>query len=357
MRGADLRKADLNGLPLARLRGGLTRDEGLHAGPPEWEMAAAHLEGAEFWGGTREGAHLEEAALRAAHLKGARLRDARLEQAYLYWADLEGVNLWGGHLERADLESAHLEGAYLYEAHLERADLRGAFFDTAADLGGAVLGTKDDGYVFVADVRWGSVNLAVVKWSADAPTRQRNRLAGVVLGDEWLARRPRDKQGNPKTPAQRLAQYEAAARANRQLATALQDQGLTEEAAYFAYRAQVLQRVVLKRQTEWLRWAGSLLLGLIAGYGYRPLRSFATYLLVVGAFALVYLVLGGVHGQSLSWNAALVVSLTAFHGRGFFATAFQPGDPQAAVAAAEAVFGLLIEITFIATFTQRFFAR
>jgi len=28
-----------------------------------------------------------------------------------------------------------------------------------------------------------------------------------------------------------------------------------------------------------------LLLDLISGYGYRPLRAFATYLLVVGAFA------------------------------------------------------------------------
>ncbi len=44
-----------------------------------------------------------------------------------------------------------------------------------------------------------------------------------------------------------------------------------------------------------------------------------------------------------------------FHGCGFFATAFQPGDPQAGLAALEAVFGLLIEISFIATFTQRFF--
>jgi hypothetical protein len=51
------------------------------------------------------------------------------------------------------------------------------------------------------------------------------------------------------------------------------------------------------------------------------------------------------------------VGPTAFRGRGFFATAFQPGDPQAALSAMEAVIGLLIEIIFIATFTQRFFAR
>lgn len=33
------------------------------------------------------------------------------------------------------------------------------------------------------------------------------------------------------------------------------------------------------------------------------------------------------------------------------------GDPVAILAAFEAVVGLFIEITFIATFTQRFFAR
>jgi hypothetical protein len=49
------------------------------------------------------------------------------------------------------------------------------------------------------------------------------------------------------------------------------------------------------------------------------------------------------------------VSLTAFHGRGFFAQQFSPGDPQAIIAAVEAVVGLLIEISFIATFTQRYF--
>jgi hypothetical protein len=49
--------------------------------------------------------------------------------------------------------------------------------------------------------------------------------------------------------------------------------------------------------------------------------------------------------------------MTAFHGRGFFSAVFQPGDLQAAVAAVEALIGLLIEIVLIATFTQRFFAR
>ena len=58
-----------------------------------------------------------------------------------------------------------------------------------------------------------------------------------------------------------------------------------------------------------------------------------------------------------AWNEAIVISMTAFHGRGFFPEQFKPGDPQALVAAIEAFVGLLIEITLIATLTQRFFGK
>jgi hypothetical protein len=73
------------------------------------------------------------------------------------------------------------------------------------------------------------------------------------------------------------------------------------------------------------------------------------------SFAIAYFALGQAVGPHLQWYEALVVSLTAFHGRGFFSQQFSPGDPQSIVAAGEAVVGLLIEISFIATFTQRFF--
>jgi hypothetical protein len=59
--------------------------------------------------------------------------------------------------------------------------------------------------------------------------------------------------------------------------------------------------------------------------------------------------------QPVNWYEALVLSVSAFHGRGFFQPLQNPGDPVAILAAAEAVIGLLIEISFIATFTQRFF--
>ena len=50
-----------------------------------------------------------------------------------------------------------------------------------------------------------------------------------------------------------------------------------------------------------------------------------------------------------------MLSVSSFHGRGFFPQSITLGDTYARLAAIEAVFGLLIEISFIATFTQRFF--
>jgi hypothetical protein len=81
------------------------------------------------------------------------------------------------------------------------------------------------------------------------------------------------------------------------------------------------------------------------------------YLAPVCGFALAYHIIGQL---SIIPPDAFIYSLTSFHGRGFF-----PGlehrtsshDPLITLAAIKAVVGLFIEISFIATFTQRFFGR
>jgi len=147
-------------------------------------------------------------------------------------------------------------------------------------------------------------------------------------------------------------------RANRQLAVALQAQGLNEEAAHFAYRAQKLQCVVLRRQRKFGQYLFSFFLDLLAGYGYRPGRSVILYLVIIIGFALAYFVFGHL---SLWPPDAFVFSVTSFHGRGFFPSLGDPKhpltlhEPLVMLAALEAIVGLLIEISFIATFTKRFF--
>jgi hypothetical protein len=79
--------------------------------------------------------------------------------------------------------------------------------------------------------------------------------------------------------------------------------------------------------------------------------------LVILGFMALYLVNSQFFGPHLSWNEALVLSVSSFHGRGFFNPNIALGDTYAQLAAAEALLGTFIEIIFIATFTQRFFAR
>ena len=76
-----------------------------------------------------------------------------------------------------------------FPAVLSPADLRLAFFDRATQLKDSTLGNTDQGYVRVADTRWGEVNLAVVDW-------------GDILSCPGSTRR----QGVETTPAGREGQ-------------------------------------------------------------------------------------------------------------------------------------------------------
>src|SRR6266700_2166068 len=98
LRGADLRYVDLHALPLARVRGSLTREE--------WDEATE-----------------EQRANAAVLLTGADLSEAHLEEAELIGAHLEKVSLHEAHLEKANLARARLERAFLARAHLREADL------------------------------------------------------------------------------------------------------------------------------------------------------------------------------------------------------------------------------------------
>jgi uncharacterized protein YjbI with pentapeptide repeats len=345
LRGADLRRADLRALPLARLRGGLLAEERRDTAPWQNEGAVVHLEEAAL-----SETHLEGAWLDMAYLRGVFGRGTRLEQARLDDAHLEEAVFPEAHLEAARLISAHLQGTNLLNAHLAGANLTGVYFDSATYLRGVQLSSPEHGLAFLVNVVWGGANLNEVDWSQVK-----------VLGEERGARHPNRRPLPPLPPViltyPRVVFFEYALQAYRQLAAALRAQGVSEWADHFAYRGQVVERQVLWRRHRYLRYFGSLFLDLISGYGYRPIRSFITYILVILGFAAAYLFLGNANGSPLQWNEAIVISMTAFHGRGFFSAVFQPGDVQAAVAAGEALIGLLIEIVLIATFTQRFFAR
>jgi uncharacterized protein YjbI with pentapeptide repeats len=321
LRGADLRHVDLHYLPLARLQGGIDRSTWGKSTLEQRILAEIQL---------------ESASLQAAHLEGACLTRAHLERTDMGWAHLEG----------ADLYRAHLESATLYRAYLGGASLRNAYLDTATNLSEVRLKDEELGIALFSDIHWNDVNLAVVDW------KQLN-----MLGEEALARQSTTWDGREKMKREWLEEYLAAVRSNRQLAVALQSQGMNEDAARFAYRAQKLQRVALRLQKKFGQYFFSGFLDVLAGYGYRPGRSVIWYIVVIASFALAYHFLGGL---SLWPPDALVFSILSFHGRGFFPSLSQETtlhNPLVMLEALEAIVGLLIEISFIATFTQRFFGK
>ncbi len=344
----------------------IAKETGQEDEPPSPGLSGADLSGIDLSGMN----------LSWSDLIGAKLGDADLSHTSFVFSNLSGADLRGANLRGADLTSAKLRGV----------DLRGARLDADTRL----TDVEFDGRTCVVDVVWSDASLNHINW--DGLT---------LLGDEVEARDPRGKRRtlmigsytwrNARTAVRRskatrvsktavarrrltpsdskkldlesrrtheLVAYEDAATANRQVAMALRNQGLNDYADHFAYRAHLCQRIVSRLQHRYGRFVGSLLLDLSSGYGYRPLRSIVTYLIVVFGFASAYYILGPNVHPALSPLDAVVFSITSFHGRGF-----NPGEtvtlhnPLTILAAIEAIVGLLIEISFIATFTQRFFAR
>jgi uncharacterized protein YjbI with pentapeptide repeats len=368
LRGADLRGAKLAKLPLARLHAGLLDEEFTMAGI----VTPAQPDSEIPWTFAATGDHEVEAA---AHMESTDLREAHLEGASLTHVNLTGAFLLGAHLEHASANTLQLDGAWLNGAHLDGAVVAdgsllelsavGTHFEGAnlryTRLGGALFGahfenaklqgasfSELDGMAGLADVRWSGTSLALVHWVQP--------MRAVPRGGQERASLSKEQQKAEHSA--RLLECKSALRANRQLATELRSQGLNDQADRFAYRAQLLQRRVNRLQRQPARSLGSLILDLISGYGYKPLRSFLTYALVVLGFAAAYFLLRDSVHPALNPLDAVIFSITSFHGRGFM-----PGEsitlhnPLTIFAAIEAIIGLLIEITFIATFTQRFFAR
>lgn len=313
----------------------------------------AHLEllreGVEHWNAWRKQNPQIKPDLRLANLMGGMYNKIDLSGASLNKAQLQGVMFQDAHLEGADLDLANLEGAHLNEAHLEGAslreanlggaDLRGIFFDKTTNLEGIVLVSKEYGAVRLVDADWNSVNLGTIDWDNVQ-----------IIGDEKRARTTGD-----------IDQYRAALRSCRQLATELRNQGLGEEGDRFAYRGQLLQRILLRKQKKWGRYLWSVGLDLLAGYGYKPARSLGAYFGMLLFFALIYhfvpnfnATLNGMEPAPLSWANAILFSIISFHGRINSPPNLQYDGFYAWISVIETVLGMVVELSFIAAFTQRF---
>jgi hypothetical protein len=309
------------------------------------------LRGAHLTGVNLAGASMEETDLTGAYMPRANLNEARLGVR----REEDGLGLVPSTLVRADLHGANLTGTNLEGVDLSGANLR----ETRMDAGTVLARVRLSSDTLLADVIWGDASLMRIDWETVTET-----------GDAKRAKERLGPKGKRKDDATRLEEHVTAVRTYRQLATVLRAQGLNEVANHFAYEAQVLRRFVLwqrvlsenqgfnvgRRAQRFPAFVGFNLLDIIAGHGYRFGRSVLTYLIAVAGFGLLYWLVGPQAGVHLSFMDAVVFSMTSFHGRGFAPSeGLPPSNPVTQLAAVEALVGLVIEVTFIATFTQRFF--
>lgn len=339
LRGADLRRADLAGLPLDGVDLSFAR------------LESANLAGANLDHASLDGAHMEGANLARATLRDSSLMRVHLEGADLDSAQLPGSRLHRGHLERAYLHNANLEFANLTEAHLESSDLTGVSLNgadlSASFLHAALLTGVRIAAAKLADVRWGDTNIAGIDWA---------RVQ--MIGDERIARQRKTPDGRRKSRSTRITEYREAIRAYRGLLPLLTQRELDDTAERFSYRAQILQRQVSWMQGRLGAWYGSLVLDLSAGYGYKPQRLVLTYLVIVAAFAAMYYSIsqgGGPPLRPLTPIEAYLVSLQVVIGRNVPFTGLPLSDPVYTIADIEIVVSLVYGFIFANVVSRRLF--
>jgi len=304
--------------------------------PQSGELDADGKERADFRGAFLRGIDLQHASLVGANFNGA-----RLEYADLRYADLRGANLAGTRLNKARLRSAilrwtDLRGTDLREADMSAVDMSGSHLDATTRLGNVVV----DADIILKDVVWNGAPLGQINWRQISHIGDENKIRG--------------ERGQKKSIA-----YHDAVRAYRGLSIALESQGLAREAVGFRLRGLRLERRVLLREGRFGEGFLSWISDFVAKYGEAPSRPFIMYGAVVCAFAMGFYLLSQTElVPPFSLQAALVFSVTSFHGRGFFpGGSLSLDDPITLLAATEAFIGLLIELMLIATFSRRFLEK
>jgi hypothetical protein len=98
----------------------------------------------------------------------------------------------------------------------------------------------------------------------------------------------------------------------------------------------------------------SVILDLMCGYGYKPVRIIVAYLLTVGVFARIYATYPPSKDAPHGWNT-IWLSMIAFHGRGIVNSTIGASSTLLWAPALEAAIGLVIEALLVAVIIRRLF--
>jgi uncharacterized protein YjbI with pentapeptide repeats len=405
---ASLRDADLAHASFAKAN--FTGADFVNCYAQSCTFDEASLQGTILNGADLTSSSFQKASLSTALLRGACLQSCNFVGANLDGVEmtartrLDGVRLWGADgaaqlvdiiWNEADVSHINWAGVKALGDELDAIRLREHNTDTFR---------KDKQQLRSLTKQWRSAKpLQRLRKFKKQLAEDKLDEAGVAEARSFLEKYEKlsDDIANAEAVAERSyfglgmvpPAVERAIRSNRQVGLVLRNQGINEQAVKFQYRAERLKRLLLKAELrgpvygfshsikgpKWwrsvvdtiekvpgwisryvifaIRYSVSWLFDATCGYGYKPLNAVGCYVIVIAGFGLGFSSLSGV----AFWPNALAFSVTSFHGRGFetLINGSNGSIPHGAVflAAFEAVIGLLLEVTFIASFTRRVFDR
>ena len=274
----------------------------------------------------------------------------RLARAVEAGEDLSGIVLTGADLRKFDFRGAKLTEAFLSKCDLRKstfaeADLAGAFFAVAdlreadllrANLDGAVFtGAKLEGVELVAySIKFGRTPV---------------NLTSACFGGRGLLSRARVRED----------ESHAAAATYRALKAYFTSEGDYDSASWASFSERLMQRRDLWRRRQIGAWLGSLIFGLLSGYGERPVRAFTASVVFVVLYACLYSTSGAVVVPTGEANIsdALSYSVATFTGFSLPEATLKAESVWRIVATSEAFVGMFLFGVFIFTLTKRYVAR
>jgi len=340
--GADLGDAVLEETVLsganlagARLSGALARSAHFDGAIlEEADLGGADLSGAQFTGMAGGEANFDEAMLEDAHFGQAAMRFAKLRRTLLDGADFTGADLWGADFTGADADYTLFRGARLDEAKLGNVNLTYADFEgaslkktnlTDSRLRGANLtGVKLDGAILDgADFS----ETSLVRLNLSTCSLRHVRFAGA-----WLnGTRMRAAQLGGAVGEEIAGEYKAAQASYLALEQNFKSIGAHDEASWAYKRGRRMGRFQagLEARAAWrarngrdlarhgYQWGADRFVEWLCDYGESLSRIARAFVLVIGLFAALYGLAGGLVREggdgSPTYNVLDLVSYSALN--------------------------------------------
>lgn len=328
----DLGGANLTGANLSGALGRSARFDG--AVLEEADLGGADLSGAHFTAMAGGEANFDEAMLEDARFGQASMRFAKLRRALLDGADFAGADLWGADLTGADadytvfrgtrldeaklgnvnLTYADFEGASLKKANLAGSRLQGANF-TGVKLDGAILDGADFSETSLVRLNLSTCSLRHVRFAGAwlNGTRMRAEQLGGAVGEEIAG------------------EYKAAQASYLALEQNFKSIGAQDEASWAYKRGRRMGRfhAGTEARAAWrsrsgrdlarhgYQWVADRFVEWLCDYGESLSRIARAFVLVIGLFAVLYGVAGGLIREggdgSPTYNVLDLVSYSALN--------------------------------------------